>query len=102
VTAALAATAASAAPPKAVVVATQAAAEEEQKPRRWIVKKTINKFKANLRSVPDYYLPKFIQLIAAEMAPRCDGDQQLSRLHRLHICARCSFFLVHQSIILLT
>jgi hypothetical protein len=86
VTAALAATAASAAPQKAAVTS-PAAAEEDRKPRRWIVKKTLNKFKANLRSVPDYYLPKFIQLIAAEVAPRCDGDQQLSRLQAtlLHV-----------------
>ena len=83
VTAALAATAASAAPQKAAAaVLNQAVAGDDQKPRRWIVKKTLNKFKTNLRSVPDYYLPKFIQLIAAEVAPRCDGDQQLSRLER--------------------
>jgi hypothetical protein len=78
VAAAMAATAAGAATQK-VVAGAQAATEEAQKPRRWIVKKTLNKFKANLRSVPDYYLPKFIQLVAAEVAPRCDGDQQLSR-----------------------
>ena len=78
VAAAMAATAAGAAPQKSAV-ANQAIADDESKPRRWIVKKTLNKFKANLRSVPDYYLPKFIQLIAAEVAPRCDGDQQLSR-----------------------
>ncbi len=78
VAAAMAATAAGAAPLKAVAAA-PAVAESGEKPKRWIVKKTLNKFKANLKSVPDYYLPKFIQLVAAEVAPRCDGDQQLSR-----------------------
>jgi hypothetical protein len=71
VAAAMAATAAGAAPQKYFT--------DGQKPKRWIVKKTLSKFKANLDSVPDYYLPKFIQLVAAEVAPRCDGDQQLSR-----------------------
>jgi hypothetical protein len=78
VAAAMAATAAGAAPQK-VAALTPATTEDAQKPKRWIVKKTLNKFKANLRSVPDYYLPKFIQLVAAEVAPRIDGDQQLSR-----------------------
>jgi hypothetical protein len=85
VAAAMAATAAGAAPQK-VATPTQATTEDApQKPKRWIVKKTLNKFKANLRSVPDYYLPKFIQLVAAEVAPRIDGDQQLSRSDRLFL-----------------
>jgi hypothetical protein len=79
VAAAMAATAAGAAPQKAAAANPTIAVEDGSKPRRWIVKKTLNKFRANLRSVPDYYLPKFIQLIAAEVAPRCDGDQLLSR-----------------------
>jgi hypothetical protein len=79
VAAAMAATAAGAAPQKAAAANPTITVEDGSKPRRWIVKKTLNKFRANLRSVPDYYLPKFIQLIAAEVAPRCDGDQLLSR-----------------------
>ena len=79
VAAAMAATAAGAAPQKAAAGNPTIVVEDGSRPRRWIVKKTLNKFRANLRSVPDYYLPKFIQLIAAEVAPRCDGDQQLSR-----------------------
>jgi len=78
VAAAMAATAAGEVPLK-VAAANTAVAENEEKPKRWIVKKTLSKFQKNLNSVPDYYLPKFIQLVAAEIAPRCDGDQTLSR-----------------------
>jgi hypothetical protein len=85
VAAAMAATAAGAAPQK-VSSSDQVENEDAQAPRRWIVKKTLNKFKANLRSVPDYYLPKFIQLVAAEVAPRCDGDQPLSRCETVPVC----------------
>ena len=85
VAAAMAATAAGAAPQK-ISSPDHVENEDTQAPRRWIVKKTLNKFKANLRSVPDYYLPKFIQLVAAEVAPRCDGDQPLSRCETVPVC----------------
>jgi len=63
-------------------VAASVAPEKPQKPERnsrWIARKPIGKFRKMLAGVPDYYLPKFIQLVAEILAPRCESDQQLSR-----------------------
>jgi hypothetical protein len=39
----------------------------------------VNRFRAQLDCVPDHYVPRFIELIAAAVAPRCAPDMQLSR-----------------------
>jgi hypothetical protein len=44
-----------------------------------MAKKPISKFRKQLNNVPDYYLPRYIELLAEEIAPRCDADHQLSR-----------------------
>jgi hypothetical protein len=46
---------------------------------RWIAKKPVSKFKKQLDKVPDHYIPRFIELIAEAVAPRCGPDHQLSR-----------------------
>jgi hypothetical protein len=66
-------------PSSSVASTSSSKSETSGKQSRWIAKKPIAKFRKQLDNVPDHYLPRFIELVAATVAPRCAADQQLSR-----------------------
>ncbi len=69
-------------PSSSVASTSSSKSDTSGKQSRWIAKKPIAKFRKQLDNVPDHYLPRFIQLVAETVAPRCPADQQLSRFLR--------------------